>query len=154
MGQFDHPNVIKLYGVMTRVEPVMIVMEYMEKGSLYYYLRVSGVRISALHVHATIMCVYVVHVYICISVLHIQTCTVENVTCTHLYVCTCNVRHVYTLYVCCQSQEHSVFVSACVSLHVMFVCGTYTCTCRLGSMCGLSRSSMYIFVHYMIIFGV
>ena len=40
MGQFDHPNVIKLYGVVTVVEPVMIVMEYMEKGSLYYYLRV------------------------------------------------------------------------------------------------------------------
>lgn len=41
MGQFDHPNVIALYGVVTRVEPVMIVMEYMEKGSLYNYLRVS-----------------------------------------------------------------------------------------------------------------
>ena len=41
MGQFDHPNVIALYGVVTRVEPVMIVMEYMEKGSLYHYLRVS-----------------------------------------------------------------------------------------------------------------
>ena len=42
MGQFDHPHVIKLYGVVTRVEPVMIVMEFMENGSLYHYLRVSG----------------------------------------------------------------------------------------------------------------
>ena len=41
MGQFDHQNVIKLYGVVTRVEPVMIVMEYMQNGSLYYYLKVS-----------------------------------------------------------------------------------------------------------------
>ena len=42
MGQFNHENVIKLYGVVTRVEPVMIVMEYMQNGSLYYYLKVSG----------------------------------------------------------------------------------------------------------------
>ena len=44
MGQFNHPNVIKLYGVITKVEPVMIVMEFMENGSLYYYLRVSWGR--------------------------------------------------------------------------------------------------------------
>ena len=42
MGQFDHWNVIKLYGVVTKVEPVMIVMEYMQNGSLYYYLKVGG----------------------------------------------------------------------------------------------------------------
>ena len=41
MGQFEHAHVIKLFGVVTRVEPVMIVMEYMENGSLYTYLRVS-----------------------------------------------------------------------------------------------------------------
>ena len=41
MGQFDHQNVIKLYGVVTKVEPVMIVMEYMQNGSLYYYLKVG-----------------------------------------------------------------------------------------------------------------
>lgn len=60
MGQFNHPNVIKLYGVLTRVEPVMIVMEYMEKGSLYFYLRVSSVRTTCTCVHslfhATTMC--------------------------------------------------------------------------------------------------
>ncbi len=41
MGQFNHPNVIKLYGVVTKVEPAMIVMEFMNNGSLYHYLRVS-----------------------------------------------------------------------------------------------------------------
>ena len=42
MGQFTHPNVVKLYGVVTVVEPVMIVMEFLENGSLYHYLRVSS----------------------------------------------------------------------------------------------------------------
>lgn len=40
MGQFSHPNVVKLYGVVTRVEPVMIVMELMENKSLHHYLKV------------------------------------------------------------------------------------------------------------------
>ncbi len=40
MGQFDHPNIVKFYGVVTRVEPVMIIMELMENGSLYHYLKV------------------------------------------------------------------------------------------------------------------
>ena len=40
MGQFQHDNVIKLYGVVTRVDPAMIVMEFMDNGSLYSYLRV------------------------------------------------------------------------------------------------------------------
>ena len=40
MGQFNHTNVVKLCGVVTRAEPVMIVMEFLENGSLYYYLRV------------------------------------------------------------------------------------------------------------------
>jgi serine/threonine protein kinase len=41
MGLFSHPNVVKLYGIVTRVEPVIIIMEFMENGSLYHYLRVS-----------------------------------------------------------------------------------------------------------------
>ena len=57
MGQFDNPNVIKLYGVVTVVEPVMIVMEYMENGSLYYYLRVRIV--GSMHIVLTIaLCVH------------------------------------------------------------------------------------------------
>ncbi|CAG09222.1 unnamed protein product, partial [Tetraodon nigroviridis] len=39
MGQFDHPNIIRLEGVVTRSKPVMIVTEYMENGSLDTFLR-------------------------------------------------------------------------------------------------------------------
>ncbi|KAL8198531.1 UNVERIFIED_CONTAM: Ephrin type-B receptor 2 [Gekko kuhli] len=39
MGQFDHPNVIHLEGVVTKSTPVMIVTEFMENGSLDSFLR-------------------------------------------------------------------------------------------------------------------
>ncbi|XP_058886299.1 ephrin type-A receptor 3 isoform X2 [Acipenser ruthenus] len=39
MGQFEHPNIIRLEGVVTRSKPVMIVTEYMENGSLDSFLR-------------------------------------------------------------------------------------------------------------------
>uniref|UniRef100_A0A8C4M0K0 receptor protein-tyrosine kinase n=1 Tax=Equus asinus TaxID=9793 RepID=A0A8C4M0K0_EQUAS len=39
MGQFDHPNIIRLEGVVTKSKPVMIVTEYMENGSLDGFLR-------------------------------------------------------------------------------------------------------------------
>ncbi|KAK2861707.1 hypothetical protein Q5P01_001240 [Channa striata] len=39
MGQFDHPNVIHLEGVVTKSSPVMIITEYMENGSLDSFLR-------------------------------------------------------------------------------------------------------------------
>lgn len=42
MGQFEHPNVIFLQGVVTRSNPVMIITEYMENGSLDTFLRVSA----------------------------------------------------------------------------------------------------------------
>lgn len=41
MGQFNHPNVVKLYGIISRIDPVMIVMEYLEKGSLDRHLQVK-----------------------------------------------------------------------------------------------------------------
>lgn len=41
MGQFDHPNVIYLQGVVTRSNPVMIITEYMENGSLDTFLRAN-----------------------------------------------------------------------------------------------------------------
>lgn len=41
MGQFDHPNVIHLEGVVTKSSPVVIVTEFMENGSLDAFLRVS-----------------------------------------------------------------------------------------------------------------
>lgn len=41
MGQFDHPNVIYLQGVVTRSNPDMIITEYMENGSLDTFLRAN-----------------------------------------------------------------------------------------------------------------
>ena len=40
MGQFDHPNIIHLEGVVTKSSPVMIITEFMENGSLDSFLRV------------------------------------------------------------------------------------------------------------------
>lgn len=42
MGQFDHPNVIHLEGVVTKSSPVMIITEFMENGSLDTFLRVRS----------------------------------------------------------------------------------------------------------------
>jgi ephrin-B len=44
MGQFEHPNVIFLQGVVTKSNPVMIITEYMENGSLDTFLRVSDLQ--------------------------------------------------------------------------------------------------------------
>lgn len=35
VSQFDHPNVVACYGQVTQSEPAMIILEFMEKGSLY-----------------------------------------------------------------------------------------------------------------------
>uniref|UniRef100_A0A8C6TCN6 receptor protein-tyrosine kinase n=1 Tax=Neogobius melanostomus TaxID=47308 RepID=A0A8C6TCN6_9GOBI len=43
MGQFEHPNIIRLEGVITRCKPLMIITEYMENGSLDAFLRVIHV---------------------------------------------------------------------------------------------------------------
>ncbi|XP_077366191.1 ephrin type-A receptor 7 isoform X1 [Festucalex cinctus] len=40
MGQFDHPNIVHLEGVVTRGKPVMIVTEFMENGPLDAFLRI------------------------------------------------------------------------------------------------------------------
>ncbi|XP_067614765.1 ephrin type-B receptor 1-B [Eurosta solidaginis] len=48
MGQFDHPNVIYLQGVVTRSNPVMIITEYMENGSLDTFLRVNDGKFQSL----------------------------------------------------------------------------------------------------------
>uniref|UniRef100_A0A3B3CIF3 receptor protein-tyrosine kinase n=1 Tax=Oryzias melastigma TaxID=30732 RepID=A0A3B3CIF3_ORYME len=39
MGQFDHPNIIRLEGVVTKCKPVMIITEFMENGSLDTFLK-------------------------------------------------------------------------------------------------------------------
>lgn len=41
MGQFEHPNIIRLEGVVTNSMPVMILTEFMENGALDSFLRVS-----------------------------------------------------------------------------------------------------------------
>jgi len=46
MGQFDDPNVIYLEGVITKSNPIMIVTEFMENGSLDIFLRVSFSSVS------------------------------------------------------------------------------------------------------------
>eukprot|EP00080_Pristionchus_pacificus_P018100 PDM78120.1 vab-1 [Pristionchus pacificus] len=44
MGQFAHRNVVTLIGVVTKSEPVMIVAEFMENGSLDQFLRSRDAR--------------------------------------------------------------------------------------------------------------
>ncbi|XP_078454880.1 ephrin type-A receptor 4-like [Lampetra planeri] len=39
MGQFEHPSIIRLEGVVTKSKPVMIITEFMENGSLDAFLR-------------------------------------------------------------------------------------------------------------------
>ncbi|KAI1720304.1 protein tyrosine kinase domain-containing protein [Ditylenchus destructor] len=41
MGQFEHENVIRLLGVVTKSEPVMILTEYMLNGSLDQFLKMN-----------------------------------------------------------------------------------------------------------------
>nr|XP_021148391.1 ephrin type-B receptor 5 isoform X2 [Columba livia] len=48
MGQFEHPNVIHLEGVVTKNRPVMIVTEFMENGSLDSFLRQKEGQFSVL----------------------------------------------------------------------------------------------------------
>lgn len=44
LGQFDHPNVLKLEGVVTQTAPVRIITEFMENGPLDAFLRVRAGR--------------------------------------------------------------------------------------------------------------
>lgn len=36
---FDHPNILKLYGVFSDTDSVYLVLEYMEDGTLYSVLK-------------------------------------------------------------------------------------------------------------------
>lgn len=47
MGQFAHPNVVRLRGVVTASAPAMILTEFMENGALDAFLRVWGRREGA-----------------------------------------------------------------------------------------------------------
>lgn len=46
MGQFDHPNIIRLEGVVTKSRPVMIITEFMENGALDSFLRVRAAPLT------------------------------------------------------------------------------------------------------------
>uniref|UniRef100_A0A3Q2EHI3 receptor protein-tyrosine kinase n=1 Tax=Cyprinodon variegatus TaxID=28743 RepID=A0A3Q2EHI3_CYPVA len=48
MGQFDHPNIIHLEGVVTKSSPVMIITEFMENGSLDSFLRQNDGQFTAI----------------------------------------------------------------------------------------------------------
>uniref|UniRef100_A0A8C2TRY0 Ephrin type-B receptor 3 n=1 Tax=Coturnix japonica TaxID=93934 RepID=A0A8C2TRY0_COTJA len=48
MGQFDHPNVIHLEGVVTKSRPVMIITEFMENGALDSFLRLNDGQFTAI----------------------------------------------------------------------------------------------------------
>lgn len=41
LGQFQHPNVLRLEGVVTKSRPLMVLTELMELGPLDSFLRVS-----------------------------------------------------------------------------------------------------------------
>lgn len=53
MGQFDHPNIIRLEGVVTKSRPVMILTEFMENGALDSFLRVTHYTHSQTNTHYT-----------------------------------------------------------------------------------------------------
>ena len=40
MGQFSHPNVVEMFGIITEGEPMMIVLELLPKGDLRNYLQI------------------------------------------------------------------------------------------------------------------
>uniref|UniRef100_A0A671W5B6 receptor protein-tyrosine kinase n=1 Tax=Sparus aurata TaxID=8175 RepID=A0A671W5B6_SPAAU len=48
MGQFNHPNIIRLEGVVTKSKPVMIITEYMENGSLDTFLKKNDAQFTVI----------------------------------------------------------------------------------------------------------
>lgn len=42
LGQFQHPNILRLEGVVTKSRPLMVLTELMELGPLDSFLRVSA----------------------------------------------------------------------------------------------------------------
>ncbi|KAL9970856.1 hypothetical protein ACROYT_G023307 [Oculina patagonica] len=48
MGQFTHPNVISLIGVVTQSRPMMIITEFLESGSLDHFLKERDGQLTTL----------------------------------------------------------------------------------------------------------
>lgn len=46
LGQFQHPNILRLEGVVTKSRPVMVLTELMELGPLDSFLRVSSALVK------------------------------------------------------------------------------------------------------------
>ncbi|XP_067050795.1 ephrin type-B receptor 1-B-like isoform X2 [Acropora muricata] len=49
MGQFNHPNVIRLVGVVTQSCPMMILTEFLESGSLDHFLKTRKGKLKTIH---------------------------------------------------------------------------------------------------------
>ncbi len=65
MGQFDHPNIIRLEGVVTKSRPVMIVTEFMENGALDSFLRVRDAYYYKIYVFFKFGACILVVGYVC-----------------------------------------------------------------------------------------
>jgi tyrosine-protein kinase Fer len=46
LKQYDHPNIVKLIGICVQKQPIMIVMELVEGGSLLMYLRKNAASLD------------------------------------------------------------------------------------------------------------
>lgn len=46
LKQYDHPNIVKLIGICVQKQPIMIVMELVEGGSLLMFLRKNAAAIE------------------------------------------------------------------------------------------------------------
>ncbi|XP_072799883.1 ephrin type-A receptor 4a-like isoform X3 [Vicugna pacos] len=48
MGLFNHPNIIRLEGVVTKSQAVMTITEFMENGSLDLFLRQNDGQLTVI----------------------------------------------------------------------------------------------------------
>lgn len=46
LKQYDHPNIVKLIGICVQKQPIMIVMELVEGGSLLMFLRKNAATLE------------------------------------------------------------------------------------------------------------
>lgn len=46
LKQYDHPNIVKLIGICVQKQPIMIVMELVEGGSLLTFLRKNSTTLD------------------------------------------------------------------------------------------------------------
>ena len=68
MGQFEHPNVIFLQGVVTKATPVMIITEYMENGSLDTFLRANDGKFQVSYLSIYLSFYLSIFLFSCLSI--------------------------------------------------------------------------------------